>query len=80
MLEFYLRHNDPLSPVYEINPDAGTWRMAASAIGVISGVGGEMPDGGARFRDTELYTRVYPTGSQDGRITFSPHQADGGAA
>jgi hypothetical protein len=71
MIEFYLRLNDPLSPVYQIDPEAGTWAMAASRIGVVPELGGEMPDGGALFRDTEKFARVWPKSEEDGVITYT---------
>lgn len=70
-LEYYLRRNDPLDPVYEVDTAAQTYRMVASRIGVVASVGGSMPDGGARFRSDD-FERVYPKRVQGNVITFTP--------
>lgn len=71
MAEFYLRKNDPVRPVYEVDFDAGTWRLAASAIGVPDGAGGVLADGGSVFRDPERFERVWLKESGDGLVTFT---------
>jgi hypothetical protein len=74
-MEYYLRINDPLAPVYEVDPAANTFRMAGSRIGVIEGVGGEMPDGGATFR-TEAFARVWMKRDGEGSVTFTRDQPE----
>lgn len=73
MLDYYLRLNDPLAPVYEVDTKANTYRMVASRIGVVDGVGGSMPDGGAEFR-TDRFAQVWPAGEEDGVTRFTREQ------
>ncbi|KAA0678093.1 hypothetical protein [Roseomonas genomospecies 6] len=70
MADFYLRKGDPLDPVYEVDMEAGTWRLVASRIGVVAGVGGAMADGGARFRSAD-FERVYPKAESDNVVTYT---------
>lgn len=70
MPDYYLRKGDPLAPVYEVDTAAGTWRLAASRIGVLPDVGGALNDSGARFRSDD-FAQVWPKGDVDGVVTYT---------
>lgn len=71
--EYYLRLLDPLTPVYEVNFEANTWRVAASKVGGFPDVE-PMTDGGKRFRSSR-FRRVYVVENQaNGIVAFSQNK------
>jgi hypothetical protein len=71
MVEYFIRRRDPLAAVYEVDFDAGTWRLAASNIGVVPDCSGELLDNGDAFR-TDAFTQAWPTEPEaDGVVTFT---------
>lgn len=70
-VRYFLRERDILAPVYAADFGAMTWRLVASKIGVVDDVGGEMPDGGARFLSPD-FAEVWPkTGSAEGHVVYT---------
>lgn len=69
-VEFFLRLNDPLNPVYAVDLATKTYKVVASRIGVVNGVAGNMPDGGAIFRG-DGFARVWPVSDVDGRVRYT---------
>lgn len=77
--QYFLRLNDPFSPVYEVDFVAKTWRLAASAVGAL-GERKSLQDDGAVFRDEERFARVWKK-DEDGDIaTFTRDAPDGWVA
>ena len=71
MPEFFLRKNDPLQPVYAVDATVRRWWLAASSIGVMPELTGDLPDDvAARFQSEDL-EQVWPKTEDEGRITFT---------
>ena len=73
MPEFFLRNNDPFSPVYEVDYEARTWKLAASNFGVLDVGGSIADDDGATFR-TDKFVQVWKKAEGDGTVTFTRDQ------
>ena len=69
MPDFFLRLNDPLNPVYEVDWDRSTWKLFGSSMGSME-LGGALKDGGQKFR-SESFVQVWKIQEDGGNSFFS---------
>lgn len=74
--KYYLRLNDMLMPVYEVDWAANHWRLVASRIGTMDGVEGsllseDISDRGQKFHDPTLFAEVWCTKQEGDDMSFT---------